>query len=307
MRRLLPLFAILLPLALASCRSGSQKAAAPTTPTAPGAQAATGALPATGAPPADNKVHVEAFVPVSTGCRAETLDLLNQLATRYQDRISLEIIDFTSDEGMKRWQEAGLNCLTILFDGSYAVVFDAPGGAVPITFQMPPGINWTHEDLEHAFAAAAIGKLRPATEDEIQAASTPREYPVKFTAQESRDLASGKVKCQVLANGKPVAEITEKNGANSPKDRANKAARVLSEWVKGPIVIGDLRMEETSPGRETVLAAGAPVMAATEADAKAASLSDPKKVATIWLAGIKSALLAAVPKTPPTPPIADAK
>ena len=289
MRKLLPLIVILLPLALASCRSGD---APPVTP----------APPTTGAGQGNNKVHVEAYVPVSTGCRAETLTLLKQLADRYQDRITLEIIDFTSDEGMKRWQAAGLNCLTIRFDGAYSVVFDAPGGAVPVTFQMPPGINWTHDDLEHAFAAAAIGKLRPATEDEIHAATTPREYPVKFTAQESKDLSSGKVKCQVLANGKPVVEITEKDGANSAKDRANKTAKVLSDWVKEPIIIGDLRMEETSPGRETVLAAGAPAIAATAADAKAASAADPKKVATTWLAGIKSALLAASPKNPPPAP-----
>ena len=292
MKKLIPLFVILLPLALASCRSGEDKVAAPAATPAPAA--------------GNNKVHVEAYVPVSTGCRAETLALLKQLAAQYQDRITLEIIDFTSDEGMKRWQAAGLSCLSILFDGHYAVVFDAPGGAVPVTFQMPPGINWTHDDLEHAFAAAAIGKLRPATEDEIHAATTPREYPVKFSAQESKDLASGKVKCQVLANGKPVAEITEKDGANSPKDRANKAAKVLSDWTKGPIIIGDLRMEETSPGRETVLAAGAPAIAATDADAKAAAQSDPKKVATLWLAGIKSALLAAAPKTAPASS-ADAK
>jgi hypothetical protein len=244
------------------------------------------------APPASNKVHVDAYINVSSGCQAATVELLQKLATQYADRIELTITDFGGD-GFAKWHEAGLTCMTILFDGSPAVVVDAPGGAMPIVFQMPAGISWTHEDLEHAFAAAAIGKLRTATEDEIQAANTPKTYALKFSAQESKDLASDKVKFQLLAGGKAVAEITEKDGDRSPKDRAGKAAKVLSDWVANPILLGDLKMEATAPGRIAIIAAGASVLTATEADAKAVGETDPKKIASKWMSAIKGALLAA--------------
>ena len=271
MRYLKLTIALLLPLTLISCRqTGEQKQQ----------------------PPKDNKVHVDAYINVASGCTQATVDLLNQLGQQYADRIQLTFIDFGSDEGYKKWRAAGLDCLTIQFDGASAVYIDAPGGATAVTFQMPPDLGgWSHEDLEHAFAAAAVGKLRPATETEVRDANTPRSFKVKFNAQETKDLNSGKVKFQLLANGKSVAEISEKDGDTSAHDRASKAAADLNKWVAADILISDLRVEDSAPGRATIIAAGLRPLTATEADARADGVTDPKQVATKWMAGIKTALL----------------
>jgi len=106
-------------------------------------------LPTSGAGAAapEPKVHVEAYYPDTEG-HADIKNLVLSLNQKFPGKVKAEFIDFTSDEGFKRWQEAGLGCGAILINGRQTVTLSGPGGTKrQVTFARAMGGEWEADDL----------------------------------------------------------------------------------------------------------------------------------------------------------------
>jgi hypothetical protein len=92
-------------------------------------------------------VHVEAYYPDTEG-HADIKNLVLSLNQKFPGKVKAEFIDFTSDEGFKRWQEAGLGCGAILINGRQTVTLSGPGGTKrQVTFARAMGGEWEADDL----------------------------------------------------------------------------------------------------------------------------------------------------------------
>jgi len=82
-------------------------------------------------------------------------DLVLGLPQKYGPRVKAEFVDFTTDEGFKKWHdEYGLTCGTILINGQQTWTIEEKGRVKEVTFKMAMGGEWTAEDLH-----AVIKKL----------------------------------------------------------------------------------------------------------------------------------------------------
>jgi hypothetical protein len=233
------------------------------------------------------RVTIRAYINVSSGCQAPTVNLLNTLKARYAPNVSLEMIDF-GDQGrdLKRWQQSGYRCLTIEINGSPLVKFPYQGKTVAVGFRMPAGFNWTHADLEHAVQAGLRGQLQRATEADLTASVR----PVKLNAS----LSWGPVKAKgisyaaVLINGHQAVLIPAGKNRAAAGRRAAAAVATLRAWLAQPVNPSALTIAQSAAGW-TVSAAGKPVVTATVADGRAYGRR-PQAVAETWLSGIKHAL-----------------
>ena len=78
--------------------------------------------------------------------------LIDEIGAKYPDTVRAEFVDFQTDEGFERWQEAGLSCGTILINGEQTVAIKDDSGEREVTFAMGPGTYWTPDDLRAAVA-----------------------------------------------------------------------------------------------------------------------------------------------------------
>lgn len=76
------------------------------------------------------------------------------LSAQYGGKVSGQFVDFTSDEGFKKWQEAGLSCGAVLINGQETQSYEKDGKPVEVTFVRAQGGEWTFADLD-----AVIQKL----------------------------------------------------------------------------------------------------------------------------------------------------
>jgi molybdate transport system substrate-binding protein len=70
------------------------------------------------------------------------------LPAKYHGKVSSEFVDFTSDEGFKKWQAAGLTCGGFLINGEQTYSYDKGGKVEEITFKQAQGGEWTFADLD---------------------------------------------------------------------------------------------------------------------------------------------------------------
>jgi hypothetical protein len=273
--------------ALSGCRQAGPSGTTTGSPAAPSANA-TAAKPA-------GKTTVKVYINVTSGCQADTVNLLNTLGMDYRDCVDLEIIDFGSPEGEQRWRADGLDCLTLLFNGSPAVKFPGADGALKtVTFFMPAGFNWTHDDLKEAFAAIKAGKLQSLSEEQANKETEPRAVSLKVTTHKSADGA------EVLINGTPCLTLKTAAGGQSPAQRATIVQQGLQQWASSPLHPTELTVA-TAAGDTVLMARGYKLITVTEADARAAGLGLPKNLALQWLNGLKKPVVAAMPPADAAP------
>jgi len=75
-------------------------------------------------------------------------DLVEGLPNKYGPRVSGEFVDFTSDEGFKKWHdEKGLTCGAILINDEQNWTYEQDGKIKEVTFKMAEGGEWTTADL----------------------------------------------------------------------------------------------------------------------------------------------------------------
>lgn len=278
----LPLFLIALAVlaVIVGCPKKEPAASTPMNPqgvTAPEASAPNAAQ--------SGKIKVTAYINVTSGCQASTVDLINNLGMDHADLVDLEIVNFGSPEGERRWREDGLDCMAILFDNgkgpSPALKFPARDGKVKtVVFFMPAGFSWEHEDLEDAFKAMKDGTLEILSEEEARKELEPQQATITTSFKEE----SGKG--QVLIGDAVVITV-------DAIDRAQAAEKVLAEWAKNPVHPSQVQVE-TKDKLATLKVGDATVIEATEEDAKAAGVKGPKALATQWAEAIRKAIVTAV-------------
>lgn len=231
---------------------------------------------------------IRAYINVSSGCQAETVDFLNGLKSKYAPSVALEIIDFGDrGKGLKRWQDSGYRCMTIEVNGWVLVKFPHGGKTKAVAFQMPQGFNWKHADLEQAVQAALQGQLGLATAAEVEASAPPRQ--VKATIAASQATANGRQLATVTVNG-TIALYIPGVPAEAGK-RAKAAALALRTWLAKPVKLSQLAVKQGTGGWK-VLANGKTVITATAADGKVFQQT-PQAVAQMWANGLKHALVLA--------------
>ncbi|MCE5240208.1 hypothetical protein LLH23_17230 [bacterium] len=242
-------------------------------------------LPALAWAAPQQQVAIRAYINVSSGCQAETVDFLNALKAKHRPHVSLEMVDFGDrGKGLKRWQQSGHRCLTIELNGSALVKFPYASKTHAVAFQMPVGFNWTHADLEHAVQAGLQGQLRPATAAEVEAAAPPRQ--IRATVTTGATTVNGR-RCGVVAiNGNIAMYIP--GAPTAAAKRAQAAAAALKSWLAKPVKMSQLTTQPVTGGWK-FLAGGKGVITATAADGKAFGQS-AQAVAAKWASGVKYAL-----------------
>lgn len=113
---------------------------------------------------ADAKVSVVAFYP-DNETHQHIKQLLDRIEQKHRGAVSTEFVDFQTDEGFRRWQEAGLTCGAVLVNGRRNVTISQNGEDRQVSFIMGPGTFWEEEDLL-AVVEAAVREEESAMDTE---------------------------------------------------------------------------------------------------------------------------------------------
>jgi len=92
-------------------------------------------------------VTVRAFYP-GNEAHDSIRKMIEGLSDKYGGKVKAEFIDFTSDEGFDKWQEAGLSCGAILINDQQTWTYEKDGKPVEVTFKMAIDGEWTQDDLD---------------------------------------------------------------------------------------------------------------------------------------------------------------
>ena len=240
-------------------------------------------------PDAPGKIKVVAYINMTSGCQASTVSLMNELAIKYSDLVHMEFVDFgDGGPGAQRWADDGLNCMTILFNGSPVVRFPGSDGQLKtVVFAMPAGFSWEHEDLKRAFACMKTGKIEILTEDQAR-----RELAPQAVALEAKVVVAGDA-AEVQLNGVPAFTLKAGAKGKSAAQRAQAAKDALDKWAQDPIHPSQLAivMMKKEP---SIQANEQEIIRVTAADVKAAGAEGPRQLANEWLKGISAAIAGAV-------------
>lgn len=250
--------------------------------------AGSGCRPATQTPrsPEQARVMITAYVNVSSGCQQETLALLDELAAA-NPTLQLTLIDFgDGGEGARKWQESGHTCMTIEINGSPFVKYPGPEGDQTSIFLMPPGFQWTLDELRTAVMAAVEGKLQTVTEAEALAAEAPKAIKAEVVVK-----SAGEDAAVVMLGGKPIMRLAAPLGDQSAAQRAEAAAATLKEWLSGPVQPSEIEMKAIKEEAQ-ILVADKVVVTVTAADAKAAD-SRPRALGKEWVTALRQAVVTA--------------
>ena len=236
------------------------------------------------AQPSTSANKITAYVNVSSGCQTPTVNALKKASEQYAGKLEIEVVDFgDGGEGAARWKADGLECMAIVFGADTGVAWDHEGQRKAADFVMPPGFNWTLDDLEQALAAAADGRLQKATDEELAGRAAPETVALEAKAEGDEKTA------RVIVAGMPTVEITAGAGDLTPIKRAEAAAKVLNDWSSEPYKPAQVRTSKTPDGT-TVSVKDQTVLAVTQADADAAGVSI-EKLAEQWHNAIRSAVV----------------
>ncbi len=94
------------------------------------------------------KVTIKAYLHLGT-CGEEVTDLLDGLVKEYKGRVSVEYIDFGTEEGLKRTIEDGLTCQGLFINGKQTyTIKDSKGKQREVTFSHPLNDQYTADDLK---------------------------------------------------------------------------------------------------------------------------------------------------------------
>ena len=238
---------------------------------------------------------VTAWINVSSGCQQATVDLLKRLAEQYKGRVEVEIIDFGTPEGAQRWQQEGLACMTIQFNGADAVTFPTGSGTKTVVFRMPEGFLWEHVDLIAAFDALAAGTLHAATEQEIAELLAPVPIHLKVRAQEVREIDDGTY-AQLVVDGVVIARLYGRHAGKTAAQRCKAAKDALTQWTSRPVSPADLSTAKSKDGWG-VYANEILILLVTDEEAKAYGVAtNPRALAEAWLRELRKVVTAAVQK-----------
>ena len=253
-------------------------------------------------PSATTLPTITAYINVSSGCQKPTVNALKAAREVFDALLTIEIIDFgDSAAGTRMWKDSGLECMAILFEGNRLVAWEQDGEVKVVDFTMPPGFNWTIQDLDSAINAFAEGRLRQPTSEEQSNVQQLTPEPVRATAQSTTG-DDGVEVGQLIITGTLAIEIACPLGDLTPLQRAAAAAKAVAEWTGQPYKPSDLQVQKAA-GDLQVVAGDIPIITVTQDDADAAK-TNPEALAARWHNGIRSSVTSALGK-PAAPPLED--
>ncbi len=235
----------------------------------------------------DAPVQLTAYINVASGCQVPTIELLEELVKQSDGAVSMEMIDFGTPSGVERMKEDGIDCLTLLFDGSPVIRIPGEDGEKrTVMFYYPAGFGWTLEDLEQTFAAIESGKAEFLSEEETRKVLAP--LPIEMTVA----VAETDEGVNVLMNGEVAFTIIQGAGDQTPLERAEAAKSALEAWTSGPVHPHQVRMAEKEDGW-SVTGSGNELTHVYKVDAEAAGVASVRECASEWVRGIKQSIMTA--------------
>lgn len=172
------------------------------------------------------RVRVVAYINQQSGCQEDTEAFLAGLQKQYPKHVDLEIVDF-GGKGKRRWRKDGMSCMGITINGKLKLDVAQKGVRFPVTFAMPVGFNWTHEELGIAVRQAIRGTAKEDT------------LPPRI---ESRGIAD---RTGLFVGGIPVLLLQE-------RERVEAAAKVLQDASRPGLVREDFGLRSAA-GKVAVL------------------------------------------------------
>jgi hypothetical protein len=92
-----------------------------------------------------DKVNIDVAGMINHGPMQPTVEAIKELTTKFEDKVTVNWIDTTTEEGQKYLQDHGLSAhLNILINGSYKYKLDGKD----VTFQWFEGQYWTKDNLD---------------------------------------------------------------------------------------------------------------------------------------------------------------
>jgi hypothetical protein len=92
-----------------------------------------------------DKVNIDVAGMINHGPMQPTVEAIKEVTTKFGDKVTVNWIDTTTEEGQKYLQDHGLSAhLNILINGSYKYKLDGKD----VTFQWFEGQYWTKDDLD---------------------------------------------------------------------------------------------------------------------------------------------------------------
>lgn len=245
------------------------------------------------APPDAPAVTITAYLARSCPASQKTILQLETLSAEYPGAVTVQIVDTDDAEGVRRREEAGLDCSAVVINGATTLAWGEDEARRTVSFLYPPGLSWTPEDLRAAVEAGLAGDLTPAAPEEARAV---RLITATVRAQAVRVGDSGAEVGQLVINDQTVIEVTEPEEELGPGQRVALAADTLGVLLQRPFSPDQLRVEVAEDGM--VLSAGERrLLTVTEADARAQDLS-VEQVADNWRRALRDALVRAALKEP---------
>lgn len=119
-------------------------AQAPQAPSARTAEAPKSGIRLLGSPEAP--VKVVAYFP-DNDTHVETIAFFESLPERFGEAVSVEMVDFESDDGFDRWLADGFTCGAAAINGRTHWTFTRDGKPAEATFRQKMGVDWFQEDL----------------------------------------------------------------------------------------------------------------------------------------------------------------
>ncbi len=236
---------------------------------------------------ATHTVELTAYINVASGCQVPTTDLLEKLVEQSDGAVVMEMVDFGTRSGVERMKQDGVDCLTLLFDGSPVMRIPGEDGEKrTVTFYFPAGFGWTHEELEQTFAAIESGEAEILSEEEARKVLAPVAVEMTVAVKETDDGVD------VLMNGEVAFTIAQGAGDQTPLERAEAAKSALEVWTSGPVHPHDVRLAEEEDGW-SVTGSGDELAHVYKADAEAAGVASVRKCASEWVRGIKGSITTA--------------
>ncbi len=147
LKRCLPGMLSILVLVLAATGCTKKKRTAP--PPASNSEETTGSMKLCNfaAGPKTAPVKVVAFYP---GRHQDTLAAVKSLINTFPGKVRVEIVDWRTEDGLKRRDAAGLSCAGVVINGKNAFDLVENGKKVKVLFVRGIDGEWTKKDLEAA-------------------------------------------------------------------------------------------------------------------------------------------------------------
>jgi len=244
------------------------------------------AAPAEPAQTEQHDVALKAYINVSSGCQQDTVDQLKRW--EQHPRVTLDLVDFGSPEGNKRWRQDGYSCMTILLNGHHKVTIGEQGHRRIIDLTMPPGFNWLPEDLDEAVQQAIDGRIYYG--EEPGASQVVRRAPqIAIEAREGQ--ANGREIGQVIIGKTAAITFSTTYQELSPFRRAERAVARLKRALINGLTPAQIRAEKQN-NAWTVMAGTEAIAVANAEQADRAGVT-AQALAKGWAAKTKQALVAA--------------